>query len=135
MNKLGLAVTGKKSAKQKELGKFQASVPKSLTIWLNILYVYTTMKDIYVTNHIVHRTHQYSPDVQNPLTVPLLGPLFALPAHYTHTINITMKHTHTKPPEGMVFCPQTAKNIYLETLLSSLTPTLSFCVHRACEYS
>lgn len=44
MNKLGLAVTWKKAAKQKELRKFQAVVTDSLAIWLNILYVYTTIK-------------------------------------------------------------------------------------------
>ena len=54
----------------------------------NILYDYIKMKAIYATYHMVHRTHQHSPDVQSYYSNCVISMALAFLIH-THT------HTHT----------------------------------------
>lgn len=85
--------------KAKRGWKVWAIVPNSLTIWLNILYVYTKMKGIYVIHHIAHRTHQHSPDVQKAHSQPC--------SPDTHPQqNTTVKSEKTQNlQKGIFFCP------------------------------
>ena len=72
----------------------------------NILYDYTKMKDIYATYHMVHRTHQHSPDIQSYYSNCVISMALAFLIH-THTH--THAHTHTekkkKLSEGIFFHP------------------------------